>query len=425
MQLYAKVYRILFIVVLLLGVALLPLLPFIIKDMSAIPHIRTIYVMYVANSALSYLFSYRGTFVTACQKNYVINVIAFISNIVMCATQIICLTVYQNYLVYLGVQIAFGVIQNIISYIYSSVKFPFLRRRDIKPLAKSELKQITDNVRALILYKVGTIALNSTDNIIISSFVGLVSVGLYSNYLLLQTTVTGFLSTVFNNLTASIGNLNAQENDEKKHFIFNVINLATFGFYAVCSICLFICMTPFIHVWIGDDYVLSTSVSVIIAVNTYIGGMLFAPFNYRQTMGIFVEGKWRPIISAVINIIVSIIFAKIWGLPGVLWGTAVARLTTNVWFDPYLVFKKGMHTSPLPYYKDYVIKAIVFVGTAALCVLATMMIPDTSILFVLVKAVIAFVLSSGTIILLYCRTEEFRYLLSVIKSLKGLAKNKT
>lgn len=93
---------------------------------------------------------------------------------------------------------------------------------------------------------------------------------------MLQTSVTAFLSTIFNNLTASIGNLNAKESNEKKIFMFNVINLTTFWFYSVCSICLFICMTPFIHIWVGDEYVLPMSVSLIIAINTYISGMLFA-----------------------------------------------------------------------------------------------------------------------------------------------------
>lgn len=72
-----------------------------------------------------------------------------------------------------------------------------------------ERRKIKDNIGALIIYKIGSLALNSTDNIIISSFVGVVAVGIYSNYLLLQTSVSSLLSTVFSNLTASIGNLNA------------------------------------------------------------------------------------------------------------------------------------------------------------------------------------------------------------------------
>lgn len=424
MKLYSKVYRIIFIVVLALGMALLPFLQFIISDIDSIPDIRIIYVMYVVNSAASYLFSYRGTFVTACQKNYVINVISFASNILMAAVQIAALIAFENFLVYLGIQIAFGIIQNIFSYIYSSVKFPFLKEKNVKPLEKGELKKIKDNVKALILYKVGTISLNSTDNIIISSFLGVVTVGLYSNYLLLQTSVTAFLSTVFNNLTASIGNLNAKGEVGEKLFLFKVINLATFWLYSVVSICLFACMTPFIHIWIGDNYILPTSVSMIIAINTYIAGMLFAPFNYRQTMGLFVQGRWRPIISAVINIVISIIFAQWWGLAGVLWGTAIARLSTNVWFDPYLVFKHGINQSPKWYYIDYLKKAAQFVIIGIICWIAVYYIPDTNILFVILKAAVSFIISFGLIFIRYFRTEEFKYLFNVAKNFKNIMRNK-
>lgn len=423
MKLYEKVYRFLFVFVMVIGLALLPLLPYIIKDIDSIPNIRIIYVLYVINSAISYLFAYRSSFVTACQKNYILNAISFTSNIIMCVFQVVSLLIFRNYFVYLGIQILFGFIPNIIMYIYTGKMYPFLNKKDYTPLSKSELKKITDNVKALILYKVGTLALSSTDNIIISSFVGIVKVGIYSNYTLLTSTVSGFLSSIFANITASIGNLNAKENDDKKLHIFNVINLATFWFYAVCSICLFICMTPFIHIWIGDEYVLPLSTSLIIALNVYIGGMLFAPFNYRQTMGIFVEGKWRPIISAIINIVVSIIFAKWWGLTGVLWGTAVARLTTNVWFDPYLVFKRGMYTSPIPYYIDYVKKAVLFIAVGVLCWFITGYIPDSGILLVFLKAVVAFAISNGVILLFYFRSEEFKYLFDVVKNFKGIMKS--
>lgn len=422
MNLYEKVYRILFVIVLFLGAAILPFLPYIIKDIDSIPNIRIIYLLYVANSAFSYLFSYRASFVTACQKNYVLNLINILGSIILAVLQIIALLVFRNYMVYLTVQITFSVLQSFAIHYYAGRKFPFLRRKDIRPLEKGELNNIKKNVGALIIYKIGTLALNSTDNIIISSFVGIVAVGLYSNYLLLQSTVTGFLSTIFSNLTASIGNLNAQESDEKKLFMFNVINMATFWFYTVCSVCLFVCMTPFIHVWIGDQYVLPTSVSLIIAVNTYIGGMLFAPFNYRQTMGLFVQGKLRPIISAIINIVVSIWFAKIWGLAGVLWGTAVARLTTNAWFDPYLVFKHGLHASPMKYMKDYAVKAIEFVIIGAICTLATVYVPNSSIVYVFVKAIIAFGLSNLFVFLLYFRSEEFGYLFSIVKNIKGIVR---
>lgn len=424
MRLYEKAYRFLFIVVVCVGLVILPFLPYIIKDIDAIPNIRTIYVLYVLNSAFSYLFSYRGTFITASQKNYIINIVYVISTILMTVCQVAGLLLFKNYFVYLGTQIAFGVFQNLFSYFYSSWKYPFLKRKDVPSLPKEEFAGIKKNIGALVLYKIGTLALNSTDNIIISAYVGIITVGLYSNYTLLTSVVSGFLSTIFGNLTASIGNLNATETNEKKVFIFRVLNLATFWFYSVCSVCLFICMTPFIRAWIGEEYTLPLSVSLIVALNVYIGGMLFAPFNFRQTMGLFVQGKMRPIISAIINIVISIWFAKLWGLPGVLWGTAVARLTTNVWFDPYLVFKRGLNSSPVSYYIDYIIKMILFLLMGLVCWYITSWVLLSNILGVLFKAIISFFVCNLIIIILYRKSEEYQYLKGVLINFKSIVAEK-
>ncbi len=230
------------------------------------------------------------------------------------------------------------------------------------------------------------------------------------------------MSTVFNNLTASIGNLNASDTNEKKHFIFNVINLATFWFYSVCSVCLLVCMTAFIKVWIGETYVLPMSVVIMMCANMYVAGMLFSSFNYRQTMGLFTKRKMRPIISAIINLVVSIVFAKFWGLAGVLLGTIVARLTTNAWFDPYLVFKYGLQKSPLQYFKDYIIKALIFIITAVICAITTNLIPDTNIFTVLLKAIITFIIANAIVLLTNFKKQEFKYLFGVIKNFKSIIK---
>ena len=153
MRLYERVYKLLFIFVLVIGVLLLPALPYIIKDIDSIPNIRIIYVLFVTNSAFSYLLAYRSSFVTACQKNYIVNYASFVCNILMCIIQVITLLVFENYFIYLGVQMVFGFIPNIVVYFYSNRVFPFLKRKDILPLEKNELKIITDNVKALIMYR--------------------------------------------------------------------------------------------------------------------------------------------------------------------------------------------------------------------------------------------------------------------------------
>ncbi|MBO5136212.1 MAG: sugar translocase [Clostridia bacterium] len=417
MAIYKKIYSGIFVFVLIVGMSLAPFLRYIIKDFDKIPHITVIYILYVFNSASSYLFVYRNTLITASQKNYIISQLSYIFSILMMALQIVGLVVFKNYFVYLIVQICTVICQNIATAIVAGKLFPELRTKNVKGLDTEEKNSLIKNIKSLMIYKVGTLALNSTDNILISAFVGIVKVGLYSNYHLISTSVTGFLSTIFGNLTASIGNLNAVETKEKKIEMFNVINLATFWLYGVCSICIFCVSNPFITVWIGKEYLLSYRELFVIVLNAYVAGMLFAPFNYRQTMGLFVYGKIRPIISAVINIIASVALGKRFGLEGILWGTIIARATTNVWFDPYIVFKKGLQSSPKYYFIDYLVKLVILFVTGALCFYVTEVIPGDEIISVIFKAIVAFVISNSVFLVIYARTNEMSYLKLIAKNI--------
>lgn len=414
MAIYKKIYSFIFLFVLVVGLSLAPFLRYIIKDFDKIPNITIIYILYVINSAASYLFVYRNTLITASQKNYITHMIAYVFSVAMMILQILLLVLFKNYIVYLVVQISITVLQNIVIAIIAKRIFPELNTKKTKQLEPEEKGKLIKNIKSLMIYKVGTLALNSTDNILISAFVGVVKVGLYSNYHLICNSVTGFLSTIFGNLTASIGNLNAVETNEKKIEMFNIINLATFWLYGVCSICIFCAANPFITAWIGEEYLLSYRELFIIVLNAYVGGMLFAPFNYRQTMGLFVYGKMRPIISAVINIVASVLLGKRFGLEGILWGTIIARGTTNVWFDPYIVFKKGLNSSPKHYYFDYLIKLIILFVTGAISVVVTTAIDGEGMFIVIVKALAAFVITNGVFLLIYGRTHEVDYLKSIV-----------
>ena len=291
--------------------------------------------------------------------------------------------------------------------------YPELNTKNPPKLDAEEKNSLIKNIKSLMIYKVGTLALNSTDNILISTFVGIVKVGLYSNYTLISTSVTGVLSTIFGNLTASIGNLNAVESKEKKIDMFNIINLATFWLYGVCSICMFCASNAFITAWIGEDYLLSYRELFIIVLNAYIAGMLFAPFNYRQTMCLFVYGKMRPVISAVINIVASVLLGRKFGLEGILWGTIIVRVTTNVWFDPYIVFRKGLESSPKPYFVDYLVKFVLFLGTGAIAFMASSVIPGAGMISVVIKALVAFIVSNIVFLAIYAKSKEFNYLKTV------------
>lgn len=424
MALFRKVYRWMFCIVAILGLSITPFIQYFIKSPVDIPNFHLIYVLYVLSSAVSYLFAYKNSLLFASQKTYVSTIISYWFVIGGAVFQILVLLIWQNFILFLCVQIMTTITMNMTIAHKTDKMFPFLHKYKRSKLPTQEIAKIKKDVKALIIYKIGTLSLNSTDNLIISKFVGILQVGLYSNYWLICSSINGFLATIFNNITASIGNMNATESDDVKTRMFYRINMATFFFYGISSICLCTCMTPFILLWVGEEYALSPATSFIIAFNMYIGGMLYSSFNYRQTMGLFVQGKMRPIISAVLNVVLSIILAIYFGLPGVLWGTALTRLLTNAWFDPYIVFKRGLQSSPLPYFKDYAIKAIVYLSVCALCYYLSTLIQLPRFTSLIVIFVMTLLISTGVFLAIFCKTDEVRYLFSIVKNYKSAISSK-
>lgn len=413
MKLFGKVYRILFFVILGLGLSLMPFLPYFIHDFDTIPDLNIIYLMYLASSASSYLFAYKSTFLTACQKNYMVSYVGIIVYLISSSMQVISLLIFNSFILYLSINLASTLLQNI--YVAHKVDriFPFLKRKDAKILSKEDLRKIKKNVYSLILYKIGALSLSSTDNLLISMFVGLITVGLFSNYTIILGTVSSILGIAFVNLSASIGHLNATESDDRKYFMFKVINLAVFWLYSYSTICIYVLISPFIvNCWLGESFGLGDNIVFIMCLNFYIHAMLFAPVQYRQTLGLFVQGKYRPIISAIINIVVSVILGKYYGLAGILWGTAITRLTTNSWFDPMMVYRK-IGVPVWRYYIDYLLKLGLLLTVGATCAFVFHIFVITNILQWLLSALLMTVFINGLYILLFHNTAEYQYLKSV------------
>ena len=417
MGLYKKTYMLIGTTIFALGLAFMPFLPAMMSGgAEGVENLYLVYLLFVFDTGITYFFSYHQSFLAANQKQYLMNLTNVVLAVLREVLRIVLVVVTKRYIPMLVFNVFFNVFQNCVHAFRINRMYPFIKNTKNAKLPAAERKEIFKNVRALLIYKVGSLALNSTDNIIISTVVGLTWVGLYSNYQVLVVSVSAFITTIFSSLTASIGNLNAGEDIEHKRQIFKVTNLATFWFYAVASVCFLVALTPTVTVWLGDAWTLDFATVVVICLNIYIGGMLYAPFNYRQTMGLFIYGKWRPIISAVINIVVSILLGYVWGLKGVLAGTAIARLTTNAWFDPYIVYKKGFKRSSAEYFIQYGLLAVLLVISGAIGLLIAQLHIFGGLVDILIHCVLCVVVLSGMYALLFHRTPEFVYIKTVAMS---------
>ena len=114
MRFYQKVYIFVGIFIAVAGFLLTPYIGFFIKDMPEnIPDLQRIYLLFVVNSAISYFFSYKGTFITANQNNHIVVNNDGITEILMVICQIAALMLTQNYILYLIIGVVFILIRNI------------------------------------------------------------------------------------------------------------------------------------------------------------------------------------------------------------------------------------------------------------------------------------------------------------------------
>ena len=401
MNFYRRIYNIIGSVVLIIGLSLTPFLPLIIKNMPDINGIYFIYDLFVIHSALTYFFVYKKFLIESDQKGYIISNITFICSLLLNITRVIILVLTKNFILYLFCSIVFVIIQNVWYSNKADKMYPFIKEKNKETISKEDKEEISTNVKALLIYKIGTVITLGTDNIVISKFLGLIPVGIYSNYILITNSLNNVLNQVFNAITSSIGNLSKS--------IYEKLNFFDFYIFSLCSICIFVLINPFVKIWLNDEYVLSNLVSMLLAINFYITGMGYVTNSFRSAYGLFYKARFRPILMVIINIVVSVILVKPLGIAGVVIGTIVSRLLTVSWLDPYVIYKYGFKANVFEYYKTYIYYLLIFLISGGFIYYLTSFINMANILGWILGAIITFVLYNLIIYILFRKTEEFNY----------------
>ena len=419
MNFYKKVYTIIGIAVLLIGLSLTPFLGLIIKDIPKnVPHLSLIYILFVIHSASSYFFVYKKFLIDSDQKGYITSRIIFTFSTLLSIIQIILLVTTKNYILFLLSSIILVIIQNIYISSKANKLYPFIKNKTDEKLEKEDMEGIKKNVSSLFIYKVGTVIMNGTDNIIISKFIGLIIVGFYSNYVLIINSVTTVLNQIFNAITSSIGNLVVTTNKKRSKEVYDNLNFANFWLYALFGVCIIVLINPFINVWIGKKYVMGFSIVFLLVLNFYVLGMQSVTNSFRNAYGLFWIAKYRPIIMVIINIVISVVLVQFIGIEGVLIGTLVSRLVTTAWLDPYIVHKYGFEISPKSYYIDYLKYLVIFIAISIILNYFVSMVAINNIFILILIAILVVIIVNVILVLLFFKTSEFNYFYDKIKKIR-------
>jgi len=421
---FKKAYYTVGICVFVTGLLLIPFLDNIIgqKPATITEDIRVIYLMYIISTSSSYFFSYKISMLDADQKISVstFNSMKFLigQNVV----QILVLIFTRNFLLYLGVQIISQFLSNLFISRIVNRNYSYLSKYKEVKINPDVKKNVINNVKATFFTKIGGVLVNGTDNIFISSFVGLALLGKYSNYVMLFGLISSFLMIIFANIKSSVAHFIIHESLDKQREIFRTINFLNFICFGLSSLIIYFCINDFIKIWIGNSFVMHSYIPLMLAVNFFMVGMQNGFWTFKVSYGYFQQGKYMVLATAAINLILSYILGKEFGIAGIITATAFARLVTNFWYDPFIVLKKGLKQNPLNYLYRFFRYLLVLIISSIVVYFIFQMIDFTSWLQILVKIMVISAVTLLVSFILLGQSSEVRNSLAFLKRIPAVNK---
>ena len=185
---------------------------------------------------------------------------------------------------------------------------------------------------------IAAVVLDGTDTIVLTVFSTLSNVSIYSVYFLVIKGVKTLFLSMTNGVQALIGELWAKQELEKLKGFFAWVEWVIHTGTSYVFSCTAALIVPFVQVYtfgINDaNYiqpvfaVLLTLANAMHCLRLPYNIMVLAAGHYRQT-------QKNYIVAAILNILVSILTVKVWGLIGVAIGTLVAMTYQTMWLAVY------------------------------------------------------------------------------------------
>lgn len=414
-NLYRRLCKLIGGMILALGLILTPFVDRLIKgDTPVDVNIYILYLIFLFDTVISYfLFSYQTAVIDAFQRNDLQSKILFFSKSMMYIAQTLVVLVTCNYWYYIIIMPLSTILENIARAYLVARKFPDVCCKGEVPIEQK--REIRKKVLALFGHRLNGTIINSADNIVISVFLGLGMVGIYSNYYYILVAVSAPFGAFYGAVRSSIGNSYIQESVEKNYDLFTNVMFAVRWISAWFSICLLCLYQPFITLWVGRKHLLDISTVSLLALMFYEWRIFECLTVFKDAAGLWWEDRLRPYIACIANLVVNIILVNIWGINGVVASTILTRVLISLpWITQVLfkaVFSRNAISFYLGYLKNFIISILVGIITFSLCGYVEM-----SFLGFVFKMIICICLPNACFLIIYGRRKEFRYYVELAKS---------
>ena len=417
LAIYRKTYHAVAIVILLAGLAIMPFVRGMIKSTDYIAKIEIYFLLYLVNSSMTYFVSYKFSLPNSEQKMYIQTNINSVFNILTVSSSILIVIVWKSYLLYLASMICINIVKLIVSNMILNKRYPIFSDRQIQKLSVDDKRELIRNIRAGTAYRLSDIAVNTSTNLILTGKVGVDTTGRFSNYSMFVMYVERFTKPLVESTGPGIGEFINTQSAESKMSLLKTYQFIGFWIYGFCSIGLVCLSTPLIHLWLGVDKIITHAAVVVYCFNFLLSGLSRSYSAIQSAHGIFYLDWYVGIVAAGINIAVSLLLVKPYGLAGVFLGSTCATLIIATW-SPIITYKRFFTGSSARYFLGFAKYIIVGLFTGFLCLLISSIIL-TQVTFLNFVIALMFIITIPNLlwIILFNKTDEFRYVKRLVSTI--------
>ena len=416
MNLYKKYYRIIGIVILIIGIILIPFLPKLISG--EIPDDINIYIIYALNlltTVFSYwLFAFKNSIFMAMQRNDITNKVSIVVSTVQYLSQAVVLCIFENYYFYLCLALMAQILNNIVTSKVADKYYPEYNAKG--KLSKEETHIINKRIGDLVTSKIGGTVVSSSDSIVISAFLGLTALGVYNNYYYICLSVTNFITLIFYSFTAGIGNSIVVDDERTVYTGLKKLTFVTIAVTGVATCCLLGLYQPFMMLWVGEDNMLDFAVVVVICIYFYINIVNLLLNSYKDAAGIWNTDKYRTLVVALVNLILNIVLVNVIGIYGIILSTVISTLFIGFPWLLHNLFTDVFHSGCGTYLNKLGMYTVAIILSSIISSIICNFLPK-GIWGLFVRASICVIIPTVIFILSFGRSEEFRESLATIKRL--------
>lgn len=407
MKLYRTYYRVIGLIIAIVGCALLPFIPRLISG--EVPRDINIYVLYLLNLAatvLSYwLYAYKNSIIQAHQRTDIVSKVTLVTSTIQYLLQMFVLWAFKNYYLYVIAMLVTQAITNIVTAIVANKLYPQFKPKGILP--DKEVKQINQRIRDLFTAKLGSVVIGSADTIVISAFLGLTTLAIYQNYYFIMNSICGFISVIFSAITAGIGNSLVMESREKNYTDFKKFTFIICFILCICCCCFAGLYQPFMRLWVGEDLMLDFSFVILFCILFYCLELAMVWATVKDAAGLWHSDRFRPLIGAGANLIMNLVLVQVIGLYGIILSTVFSYILISMPWLIHNLFKFLYKESLVSYLKDLAAYILVAILSVIVTIIVCNKVTIGGLFGLIIKGVISVAIPFALECLIYRKKKEF------------------